>query len=207
MHTGDLLTALGVIVASLAALLAGHFSRKSLAYASRAEKAAKDANEHASEANVLSANSWVDQYMTNVRLWADEACESISTAIHAQKATPSRQEELFITSLQQISALIDRGRWFFPNQWSDEYGQHKEPAYRGLRQPILDSLVEAYTIIDELRNSKDATRVPELMHCQRTFVSEVQQVLNPRRREREIERINEQFAISERLRGTNGSSS
>jgi hypothetical protein len=142
---------------------------------------------------------------TKLLLWADEACDSISVAIHASKADISHHDEMLFTSLQRISALLDRGRWFFSNLWSDEYGKHKEPAYRGLRQPILDALFDAYFTIEMLRTTKDSSHITELVHCQRTFVSEVQQVLNPRRREREIERINEQFAISEKLRGSNGS--
>lgn len=205
MSAGDIFTALSAVIAGLAALLASYYSKRSLEYSSRAERSAKDANDHAHHANVLSANSWLDQYMTNVRAWADDGCDSISIAIHALKAEPSRQDELLFSSLQRISALVDRGRWFFPNLWSDEYGQHKEPAYRGLRQPILDALIDAYHTIEALRESKDQSLISELVHSQRTFVSEVQQVLNPRRREREIERIEEQFAISEKLRGSYGS--
>lgn len=205
MSAGDIFTAFSVVVAGLAALLAAYYSKKSLEFASRAEQSAKNANDHAHHANVLSANSWLDQYMTNVRAWADDACDAISIAIHALKADPSKQDEMLFNSLQRISGLVDRGRWFFPNQWSDEYGRHKEPAYRGLRQPILDCLVDAYSTIERLRTSKDSSHVPELVHHQRAFVSEVQQVLNPRRRESEIVRIEEQFAISEKLRGANGS--
>jgi hypothetical protein len=204
MSDGDIFTALSVVVAGLAALLAAYYSKKSLEFAFRAEQSAANANDHAHHANVLSANSWLDQYMTNVRAWADDACDAISIAIHALKAEPSKQDEMLFASLQRVSGLIDRGRWFFPNLWSDEYGQHKEPAYRGVRQPILDSLVDAYRTIETLRVSKDGTYISELVHHQRAFVSEVQQVLNPRRRELEIERIEAQFAISEKLRDANG---
>lgn len=205
MSAGDIFTAMSVIVAGLAALLAAHYSKKSLDFASRAEQSAKNANDHAHHSNILNANSWLDQYMTNVRAWADDACDAISIAIHALQADPSKQDEILFASLQRISGLVDRGRWFFPNLWSDEYGQHKEPAYRGIRQPILDSLIDAYRTIETLRTSKDGFYIQELVHYQRTFVSEVQQVLNPRRRELEIERIKEQFAISEKLRSANGS--
>lgn len=205
MSSGDIFTALSVVVAGLAALLAAHYSKKSLEFASRAEQSAKNANNHAHHANVLNANSWLDQYMTNVRAWADDACDAISIAIHTLDADPTKQDEMLFASLQRVSGLVDRGRWFFPNLWSDEYGQHKEPAYRGIRQPILDSLVDAYRTIETLRTSKDSIHIPALVHHQRAFVSEVQQVLNPRRREREIERIKEQFAISEKLRGSDGS--
>lgn len=204
MSAGDIFTALSVVVAGLAALLAAYYSKMSLEFACRAEKSANAANDHAHHSNILSANSWLDQYMTNVRVWADDACDAISIAIHALKADPSKQDEILFASLQRVSGLVDRGRWFFPNLWSDEYGHHKEPAYRGIRQPILDSLVDAYRTIEALRASKSADHIPELVHHQRMFVSEVQQVLDPRRREREIKRIEEQFAISEKLRDSEG---
>ena len=152
------------------------------AYALRAEKSAQDAN-------VLSANSLLDQYQTSVRLWADEACDRISIAIHAVKADSSRQDELFFTSLHRFPSLINRGRWFFPNQWNDEYGQHKEPAYHGLRLPILDCWVYAYRVVESFHETKDSTTIPDLVRCKRMFVSEVQQVFDPRRREREIQQL------------------
>ena len=204
MSAGDIFTAIGVVMAGLAALLAGYYSKKTIEYALRAEQSAREANNHSLRANVLSANSWLDQYQANVRVWADEACDCISIAIHAVKADSSRQEELFFTSLHRLSSLIDRGRWFFPNQWNDEYGQHKEPAYHGLRQPILDYLVDAYRIVESLLMTKDNTTIPDLVQCQRLFVSEVQLVFDPRRRDREVERIIKEFAISEKLRGRSG---
>ena len=200
MSIGDTFTAISVVMAGLAALLASYYSKKSIEYASRAEQSAKDANNHAQRANVLSANSWLDQYQANVRAWADEACDCISIAMHSVKADSSHQEEHLFTSLHKLSSLIDRGRWFFPNQWNQEYGQHKEPAYHGIRQPILDCLVDAYDIVKLLHENKGGSTVQPLLHCQRMFVSEMQQVLNPRRRELEVERILKEFAISETLR-------
>lgn len=186
-------------MAGLAALLAGYYSKKTLEYSRRAETAASQANRHADHSNVISANAWLDQYLCNVRLWADEACESIARAMHATKLDPQERERQLFESMYRLSSLIDRGRWFFPNQWNEEVGLPKEPAYRGLRQPILDCLVTAYDAVKELRDSTGNATVAELVHCQRLFVSEVQQVLNPRRREEEVSRINAQFAISERI--------
>lgn len=200
MTASDVFTALSVVMAGLAALLAGYYSKKTLEYSSKAEHFARSANQHADHANVLSANAWLDQYLCNVRSWADEACECISAANHAIHLDETRRGEALFNALHKLSSLIDRGRWFFPNQWSEEYGKNKEPAYRGIRQPILDQLVEAYDLIKEMRESNNFQHSLLLTHAQRLFVSEVQQVLNPRRRNEEIHRIYEQFAISERLR-------
>lgn len=204
MTINDTLTALSVFIAGLAALLSGYYSKKTIENAYRAEKFAQTAIDHAQNSNVLNANSWLDQYLNNVRIWADEACDSISIAVHAVQANGTRREELLHTALCKLSSLIDRGRWFFPNQWSEEYGQHKEPAYHGIRQPILDYLVEAYRSTQALIDNNDE-EISYLLHSQRLFVSEVQNVLDPRRRSREIERIIYQFNISEKLRSRNGS--
>jgi hypothetical protein len=199
MSDSDLFTALGVVMAGLAALLAGYYSKKTVEFAKNAESSAQKANENASHANVISANAWIEQYLCNVRVWADEACENIARAMHAvHLSSETRDVELF-EAMYRISSLVDRGRWFFPNQWNDEIGLHKEAAYRGLRQPILDWLVEAYDLTKVLLEDKESKSVLGLVHCQRQFVSEVQQVLNPRRREQEIERITQQFSVSEKL--------
>lgn len=199
MPLSDIFTGLGVVVAGLAALLSGLYSKRTLEYSNRAQASAAQANNHADNSNVISANAWLDQYLCNVRVWADEASENISRAMHAVNLQPDERNRELYEAMYRISSLIDRGRWFFPNQWNQEYGIKKAPAYRGIRQPILDRLVEAYDLAKNLLKLDDKTSVEGLLHCQRLFVSEVQQVLNPRRRELEIARIYAQFAISEKL--------
>ena len=201
MSLSDLFTALGVVMAGLAALLSGFYSRKALRFSDLAEQSACLANQHSENSNVISANAWMDQYINNVRQWADESCECIARAMHAIKLAPDEKEHELFEAMYKLSSLIDRGRWFFPNLWNDEVGVHKEPAYRGLRQPLLDHLVEAYDLIKGFHHDGGKENLHELVHQQRLFVSEVQQVLNPRRREYEIQRIYSQFAISEKLAG------
>lgn len=200
MSSADIFSALSIVVSGLAALLAAYYSRRSLRFSAKAEMYSKNAIENASQANVISANAWLEQYMSNVRIWADEACDAIAVAVHSLKADQESKEAMLVDALSKLSSLIDRGRWFFPNLWSDEYGQHKEPAYRGVRQPILDALVNAYNLIDKLRQSGGELHVQELIHYQRSFVSEVQKTLNPQRRNEEMNRIKRQFDIAERLR-------
>lgn len=195
----DLFSGLSVVVAGLAALIAAQYSRKAFVYSSNAERSANLANHHSAQANVLSANTWIDQYLNNVRVWGDEASECISRAMHATNLPKAERSIEFFESMYRLSSLVDRGRWFFPNQWNDEVGVHKEPAYRGLRQPILDHLVHAYEVVKALNNDDPLANSSDLVHQQRLFVSEVQRVLNPRRRDEEIARIEAQFAISQRL--------
>ena len=102
----------------------------------------------------------------------------------------------------RLSSLIDTGRWYFPNQWTDDYGTHKEPAYRGMRQPVLDYVVEAYDLLKD-SHSTESLRA-ELIAAQREFVSHIQEVLDPRKREQEIKKILVEFEASERLRNAPG---
>lgn len=195
----DFFSGLSVIVAGLGALISGIYSRKSLVYSGNAEKSAALANHHSAQANILSANTWIDQYLNNVRVWADEASECISRAMHATRLQPAEQSKELYEVMYRLSSLIDRGRWFFPNQWSDEIGLQKEPAYRGLRQSVLDHLVEAYDLVKAMDENKAEVNPSALVHQQRLFVSEVQRVLNPRRRTEEVARIEAQFAISQKI--------
>jgi hypothetical protein len=87
--------------------------------------------------------------------------------------------------LSKLSASIDKGRLYFPNFEHDSHGAEKEAAFRGIRQPILDRLVEIYDLVKDIdanvANQIEAVRQP-LMSKKRAFVSEVQSAVDPRRR-------------------------
>lgn len=199
MSLNDYLTALGAVIAGLAALAASFYSRRAIEFSRLAQSAAEEATIHASHANVLSANAWVEQYFCNVRQWADEVCDNISVAVYEFKIEGPDRHNSLRTSLQRLSSHIDRGRWFFPNFDNEIHGQHKAAAYQGVRQPILECLIEAHEIVLSALKGTGQIDLEELIACQREFVSEVQQVLNPRRRQDEVERVYAQFAVSERM--------
>ncbi len=85
----------------------------------------------------------------------------------------------------RLSALIDQGRMFFPNQEPDGKGGDKPAAYRGYRQLILTVLVRAYDrLADFTGTTSEAERQQlrqSLMALRRLFVSEAQLAINPRR--------------------------
>src|SRR5262249_19038621 len=84
-----------------------------------------------------------------------------------------------------LSALIDEGRWFFPNVGRRPTDLDKPGAYRGTRQAILDHVVAVYESINELQRNEDVPReglVARIVEARRQFVSEVQQAVDPRRR-------------------------
>lgn len=87
--------------------------------------------------------------------------------------------------LARLSALIDHGRLFFPNDHPGKKGSEKPAAYRGLRQLILTVLVSVYNVLAReetlAREDERAKACAELMELRRTFVSEAQLAIDPRR--------------------------
>ena len=137
----------------------------------------------------LAHQSWADAYFRDITGWSSEVCRAISRAIHlVGQPDPAARSEVLVT----LSACIDMGRWYLPNQVESGVAMHKEPAYRGERQPALDWIVEAYTICRRERDYENPHQ--ELVTCQRNFVSAIQEVLDPRSREASIRQVLESFA-------------
>ena len=84
----------------------------------------------------------------------------------------------------RLSALIDRGRLFFPNRADATHGADKEVGYQGHRQPVLDVLVEAYATLDKSGNGPGPDRQAgeALRKQRRLFVAEVFKTVDPVRR-------------------------
>lgn len=84
----------------------------------------------------------------DVLAWANESIAALQTLIVVGKlkdppldSDTAKKEILEV--IFQTSILIERGRLFFKNQITDDYGSEKQPAYRGYRPKILDPLVLA----------------------------------------------------------------
>jgi hypothetical protein len=85
----------------------------------------------------------------------------------------------------RISAIIDRGRLFFPNvDLGDDHGVDKEAGYKGHRQPALEALVSAYRLLGEAgaEAGPDHQASEGLMAIRRGFVAEVFKAVEPERR-------------------------
>ena len=91
----------------------------------------------------------------------------------------------------QLSALIDRGRLFFPNREDDDHGKEKEAGFRGHRHPALDVLVAAYATIDKSGYSPgpDRDAIAALTTQRRTFMAEVFQAVDPVRRGEKLKEV------------------
>lgn len=86
---------------------------------------------------------------------------------------------------ERFSAAADYGRLLFPNVNEASFGAHKLSAFRGERQPILDSVLLGYDLVrslPELASTDAETLAAFLFDCRRIAVSEVQRSVDPRRR-------------------------
>lgn len=96
-------------------------------------------------------------------------------------AERGRHQELCM----RLSALIDEGRFYFPNQAPESKGEDKPVAYRGSRQTILAMLVRAYDKFKSVTRWSDTggreNAVAKLNNYRRRFVSEAQIAIDPRR--------------------------
>ena len=135
------------------------------------------------------------QYFSELRCWAGECSESLSSAIHwlGEGDTERVKSHIAWTELRaKLSSLIDRGRWFFPNVAHLLVGTNKEEAFRGLRPLVLDQLVYSYQIISrcilEDRSALES-EARDLVKYKRSFVSEIQKKLDPRQMEEEFLRM------------------
>lgn len=201
IEVGDIATWLATAVAIISAIAAARSSKSADRYQEEAAQHSKRSAELLEKEHQLKLREWTDQYFSSVRAWAEQVCYAISEATHVIEH-PELNGEHKRPILIRLSSLIDTGRWYFPNQWTDDYGTHKEPAYRGIRQAVLDCVVEAYDLLRESGSTENLKA--ELVAVQREFVSYIQDVLDPRKREQEIKKIIIEFEISERLRSAPG---
>jgi len=82
-----------------------------------------------------------------------------------------------------LRCQIDKGRWLVPNILEDQKGVWKPPAYRGIRQPILNVLVDLFDAAKEVDWNERGSALAKVEGLHREFVSEVQQRLNPSERD------------------------
>lgn len=177
-----------------------HATSRASELAQEADQAAVEASRHAERANAIHARLWAEHYFDAVRGWADEATCAIARAIHLEDAGLTDASRELFELRSTLSALLDRGRWYFPNLAHDATGHRNEPAYRGVRRPILDHLWSAYAALGRDGQLTKEEQRRALVTAQRSFVSEVQRILDPRAREREIALALESFRGLDKLR-------
>ncbi len=133
------------------------------------------------------------QYFAHIEAWARRVIEVMSKAARATELDPSKMNgkffELRHDILTTLSALIDEGRWYFPNIRADNFGQDKELAFQGYRQRVLDCIVETLRLteaFDYANASHNTTKREPLVSLKREFASEIQRIISPWDRRREF---------------------
>lgn len=125
---------------------------------------------------------------SQVMNWANRTVAAMAEAQHicaSPNVSALYLHERAIALATLLSALIDEGRWFFPNVGRRASDPEKPGAYRGTRQPILDYVVAAYEAMSTLMRAEEAPRealAGKVAEAKRHFVSEVQHAVDPRRR-------------------------
>ncbi len=124
--------------------------------------------------------------------WGDEAINALAEAegVAATTRTLTFGEDRLRVA-QELSALADRGRMFFPNIDEHKKGTHKEAAFRGSRPPILEAMIFAHLELKGIEPPHAGN--PEFINrCRRLVVSELQAHLDPRQRDEIVGRYNRQ---------------
>ena len=118
------------------------------------------------------------QYYQDVVAWHSDVIKVITQL----KATNVENKKN--TYLAELSALIETGRFYFPNiDLHDGFGANKPLAYRGYRNVVLDFLVYEYQLFEREDSNKYVEHAESL---QRLFTSYVFQYLNPKKLQKKI---------------------
>ncbi len=151
--------------------------------------------------------SMIRQFNTDLRKWADEVIEQMTSAVFLCDLDPSKDQDSFYSKRYELriklSTLLDRGRFFLPNADKDKHGLNKESAYRGFRSTILDYVIECQNLVGELNYKNQQPNFslrPKIVDSIRKFVSAMSEELDPEKFEREVKNIllklNQRYNIS-----------
>jgi hypothetical protein len=128
--------------------------------------------------------------------WAHQAIDLVSqgAALARGRGTSYAADDfrrLAHETAQQLSAVADRGRLFFPNDEPERHGQDKEAAFQGFRPPILDALIFSCARLERMapEGGGDEEAAGFLNKCRRLLVSEAQNAIDPRRRKQMLDRL------------------
>lgn len=128
--------------------------------------------------------------------WGHEAIDALADArglVMSPRlyATQAEFEAAKIRLSSRLSGLADRGRLFFLNYDPADPQPEKEKAYQGSRPAILFPLILAHYELEamEFSNIGDAKAAADwLFDCRRLFVSELQDFVDPIRRNQAADR-------------------
>ena len=129
----------------------------------------------------------VAEWMREVRSWASQLIDVLSQASYGAREEGSERRDQ-IRWTQEMSALIEIGRFYLPNQRQDEHGMDKPLAYRGFRHAALDPIVAAVKIIQgDSKYPVPKASILQELRCE--FVSALFRILGPEHHNKEVGRI------------------
>lgn len=145
----------------------------------------------------LAKKQYIDTYAERVRQWGCDVVEEFDSAVCLCDLDPAKLPEgdMFARRLQclaHFSSLADKGRWFFMNVSRDQYGGHKEAAFRGFRPRVLDAIIDGrreLLRLDYHSAGENHGIKQSLVAQKKIFVSEVQDFLNPEAQMRDRQRL------------------
>lgn len=144
-----------------------------------------------------------NDYTNNLLKWHDEV---VTILLKLKLLHNHRQHSLHIEDLARLSALIEQGRFFFPNikrsdeygrKRSDEYGRHKPDTYQGYRNYILEFLVDSYTLFIGKASKNELQKAERL---QRDFTSAVFEIVMVKKRLKTIQSLTGRLFYDKRSR-------
>lgn len=123
-----------------------------------------------------------EAYKSELLGWYEKTVGILCHIIHLQQnGLWEENQDRKIELLSNLPAQIEIGRFYFPNAWEKNgFGTHKHTAYQGLRQIVLDHLMDFYRIASGGTGDVDSLRLLE-----RKFTSYVFDILDPRTRNSE----------------------
>jgi hypothetical protein len=132
-----------------------------------------------------------NEYINSLLAWHEQV---VVVLIRARLFSRDRNSDEHKGDVACLSALIEQGRFFFPNIEKPDFGSEKPPAYRGYRNLALDFLVASYNLLHE-KVSKNANDKLELM--QRHFTSIVFELVRPHDRLQKIRALTDRYFAKE----------
>ena len=101
-----------------------------------------------------------------------------------------------IKLLSELSALIEQGRFFFPNiNKGDGFGNQKQVAYQGYRNLALDMLVYTYNLFANKEPNKNLRHAERF---QREFTSIVYEILKENKVTEKLHKMTDKFYIPQK---------
>ena len=164
---------LSALIALASALVTGYFAKRSIQTVERQRRL---------------------QHHIELRKWADCVSDVLSETSHfiAIREDTISQPDKIMRLRVELSTLIDRGRWFFPNIMRDGLQQNKPIASQGVRQRALNRLINIYDVLKELEATpeQEHEQVKQIVFENRkAFIGDIFQKIDPRGLDRELEKI------------------